>query len=774
MNLLLHITCAAGLESLLQQELADIGLTDCQLAHAGLLTCQATLEQAYQAVMWSRLASRVLVHLFDTPVPRQHERDVAEEIYQAARDFDWSLIFGVEQTLALDVQPEPDLPVNPRFATMRFKDGLVDSFRETTGRRPSIDLQQPSVRLLAEPGRQQHRFWLDFGGGSLHRRGYRVAMTPAPLKENLAAALPRQAGWPGAFQSLFDPMCGSGTLLIEACLMAADVAPGLLRATRGERFGFGGWLGHQPERWQQVVADASNRQQAGLARPLPVILGYDADPQAIDATMQNWLAAGLPRRTPQLAVSALRDWPADLAAMLAPSALIICNPPYGERLGERDQGRALYLGLSLRLQQSLPGQQAAVLASRVESADLLALAEPATSRFYNGRLPVYLRQGIIQPLQQQSLVTSWQPGSYSGDGQDFANRLLKNVRALFKTARREQVSSLRIYDADLPDFNFAIDLYDQRLHVQEYAPPKTIDPDVARQRLQLALHICRQILGLSREQIFIKTRQRQRGNQQYTRQQEQPQRRIDAKQLVREGDGWFLVNLTDYLDAGLFLDHRPLRLRIGAEAAGKRVLNLFAYTCTASVHAALGGASQVTSVDLSGRYLDWGRDNFLVNGLDLDDPAFSFIEADVFEWLKDCRERYDLIFIDPPTFSNSKKFQGTFDVQRDHVALLKRALNRLSPDGVLYFSNNFRRFEFNYPAFDAYTVQEMTRETIGFDFQRSASIHQAWRIGHPAVTGAVAGAADESEAALNPDHPAHDQMPASVLVKPGRRGQFRP
>lgn len=724
----LRVTCADGLETLLSEEIKALGVDSVEI-QPGRCSVQATLEQAYRVALWSRTASRVFLFLFDVTPTDRHERDVAEEIFTAAREFDWSLLFPVQATFALDVQADPKLPLNPRFATLRFKDGLVDSYRELTGRRPSIDLEAPDIQLMVQAGFEQHQFWLDFGGGSLHRRGYRTQMTPAPLKENLAAALLLQSGWPGSFQALLDPACGSGTLLIEALWLWTDIAPGLLRAEQ-DGFGFYAWQGHRQAMWDEICAEAQHRRTLGQAKPAPLMMGFDAEESALTATWQNATTAGLDRRALQLAHLSLAQWPTDLAKQLGSNALVICNPPYGERLGVRDHTRAWYLGLNLKLQEHLAGNTAAVLAAQIECADLLQLAEPTTHRFYNGRLSVYLRTGRIQPLAEQRLIFHWQPVTYTGEGQDFANRLQKNIKHLFKLARRDQIGSLRLYDADLPDYNLAIDLYDQRLHVQEYAPPKSVDPEQAKKRLQLALHICRQVLGLSREQIFIKTRQRQRGNQQYTRQEQT--RRVDAKQLVQEGQGWFLINMTDYLDTGLFLDHRPLRLDLAEQAEGLRVLNLFSYTCTASVHAALGGASKVTSVDLSGRYLDWGRDNFLVNGFYLEDDRYQFIEADVFEWLKDHTGKFDLIFVDPPTFSNSKKFQGTFDVQRDHVALLKRALNRLSPEGSLYFSNNYRRFELDEMALQGYAIECITRQTIGFDFQRSPGIHQAWQIRHSA------------------------------------------
>ena len=180
------------------------------------------------------------------------------------------------------------------------------------------------------------------------------------------------------------------------------------------------------------------------------------------------------------------------------------------------------------------------------------------------------------------------------------------------------------------------------------------------------------------------------------------------------------------------MDHRQIRLRIAKEARGKHFLNLYSYTSTASLHTALGGAASTTSVDLSNTYLSWSKENFVLNGLTVDhaDEQHMFFASDCFEWLKEGHEKYDLIFIDPPTFSNSKKFYGTFDVQRDHVSLLKRAMNRLNSEGTLYFSNNYRGFELDEELEALYDVEEITSETIGLDFKRNQKIHRAWKIKH--------------------------------------------
>ena len=721
------VTCADGLETLLQEELEGLGVQNIE-RFPGRLVFKGTLEHAYRICMWSRLASRVLTPIHVHELEFSHDaRDVAEELYEGAMNFDWSLIFAPQSTFAVRLHIEREIKVNSQFATLRVKDGIVDSFMEAVGKRPSIDIKQPEITIYALAGKTEHTYCLDLSGDSLHKRGYRRYMTDAPIKENLAAAILQKAKLLAKRPDIFlDPMCGSGTFIIEALMMLTDRAPGLVR-----RFGFNGWNGHDHDLWMSIKAEAAERHQTALEQPLPKFYAFDADWEAVKATKQNIIAAGFERVLDQIQIEerTLADWPNFEAE--GKTAFIVTNPPYGERLGDKASNRALYLGLSALLQKNFPNQTAAVIAAAVEQADVLALNDPQTMRLMNGKLPIYVRSGSVKPVAViKPFLETWQPQQFEAieGAEDFANRLQKNMQTLKKWAVKENIHCLRLYDADLPDFNVAVDLYGERLHVQEYAPPKKIDPEKAKKRFNLALQAIRAVTGLGRDAIFIKTRARQEGKTQYTKQSTASKRFI-----VQEGKAKILVNLTDYLDTGLFLDHRQIRLRIAQEARGKHFLNLYSYTSTASLHAALGGAASTTSVDLSNTYLNWSKENFVLNGLTVDhaDEQHQFFASDCFEWLKEGHEQYELIFIDPPTFSNSKKFYGTFDIQRDHLSLLKRAMNRLTTDGTLYFSNNYRGFEMDEEILAFFDVEEITSETIGPDFKRNQKIHRAWKITHP-------------------------------------------
>lgn len=306
----------------------------------------------------------------------------------------------------------------------------------------------------------------------------------------------------------------------------------------------------------------------------------------------------------------------------------------------------------------------------------------------------------------------------------FANRLRKNLRHLGKWARREGVTCYRVYDGDLPEYALAVDLYEGWAHVQEYAAPATVDPAVAQARLGAAMSVIPDAVGIPADRVVLKVRRRQKGLAQYERQATTGQFRT-----IHEGGLRFLVNLTDYLDTGLFLDHRPTRALIRGLAPGGRLLNLFAYTGTASVYAAAGGAVSTTTVDMSSVYLDWARRNMTLNGF-AEGRAHRFVRADCLAWLATPHpERYRVIFLDPPTFSNSTRMgEDTFEVQRDHVALINAAVRVLARDGVLLFSNNYRHFKMHRNALSDLTVEDISHATLPVDFHRNPKIHTCWRI----------------------------------------------
>ena len=441
----------------------------------------------------------------------------------------------------------------------------------------------------------------------------------------------------------------------------------------------------------------------------------------------------------------------------------MANPPYGERLGRDPDLPRLYAALGDALKRAFPGWRAAVFTANLGLAHRLRAVPERTQVLYNGTLrcrlycfpvPSSPQAVIATPPGRTALAETMAAGPVgnaagsgtldrraqetparaerlgaAGGAEMFANRLAKNMKSLARWARRAGVDCYRIYDADLPEFNLAIDLYQgegRYVYVQEHEAPPHIDAARAADRLEAALAMIIRLCAIPAAHLYVRKRRRQRGTEQY--------RKLAAGgelREVRENGCRFLVNLTDYLDTGLFLDHRPTRALIGELARGRRFLNLFGYTGTATVYAALGGASSTTTVDLSRTYLDWARRNLEVN--DITGPEHALVQADCLAWLEETTlradERFGLIFSDPPTFSNSKRMRETFDVERDHLALIRAAARLLAPDGVMIFSTNRRHMKLDEPAIAALglRIEDLTRSTIPPDFARNPRVHRCWR-----------------------------------------------
>jgi len=684
----------------------------------------------------------------------------AEDLYHGVLDVEWQDHLLPDGTLAVEFSGHGSGIDNTHFGALKVKDAIVDKLRTPSGERPSVDKLNPDLRVHLRLDRGEAILSLDLSGHSLHQRGYRLQQGAAPLKENLATAILIRAGWPRIAAeggALADPMCGVGTFLVEAAMIAADIAPNLKRT----RWGFSAWLGHVPAMWRKLHDEALARAEAGLAKPPSWIRGYEADPRLIQPARNNVERAGLSDwiKVYQGEVATFEPRPDQHQ-----KGLVICNPPYGERLGDEASLLYLYQNLGERLRQACLNWEAAVFTGAPDLGKRMGIRSHKQYSFWNGALPCKLllikvlpdqfvtgerrtpeqRQAAREQAEQVDTtpavadpyarvnkngnpvkpvpapVPVVEQARLSEGGQMFANRLQKNLKTLGKWARREGIDCYRVYDADMPEYAMAIDLYHDWVHVQEYAAPKSIDPEKASARLYDALAAIPQALNIDKSRVIIKRRERQSGTRQYERQSAQGQ-----FTQVQEGGVQLLVNLTDYLDTGLFLDHRPMRLRIQKEAAGKRFLNLFCYTATASVHAAKGGARSTTSVDLSKTYLDWARRNLSLNGFS---DKNRLEQGDVMAWLQASRDEYDLIFIDPPTFSNSKRMEGVFDVQRDHVELLDLAVARLAAGGVVYFSNNFRKFQLDANLAERYAVEEITAQTVDQDFARNGKIHRAWKI----------------------------------------------
>ncbi|KLU16237.1 MULTISPECIES: bifunctional 23S rRNA (guanine(2069)-N(7))-methyltransferase RlmK/23S rRNA (guanine(2445)-N(2))-methyltransferase RlmL [Xenorhabdus] len=703
----LFASTARGLEELLKNELEILGAQSCRIAQGGV-HFQGDDRMMYKSLLWSRLASRIMMPLNEFKVYSDLD------LYLGVQSIDWSEIFSVDSTFSVHFNGTNEEIRNTQYGALKVKDAIVDSFMRKIKQRPDVAKQQPDVRIQVFLNKEKATVSLDLSGDSLHIRGYRDLAGQAPLKENLAAAIILRSGW-NAGTPMVDPMCGSGTLLIEAAMMAADCAPGLYR----KHWGFTSWLQFNETIWREVTTEAQVRFRKGLQETTSRFFGIDIDRRVMDMARSNARRAG---------VSQLIQFQQGDASKLenplpeGAEGTVLSNPPYGERLESEPALIALHSVLGRVMKARFPGWRLSLFSASPELLGCLQLRAEREFKAKNGPLDCIQKNYFIQKSEQ---LTDKPQSLDIGIAEDYANRLRKNEKKISKWAKQQGIDCYRLYDADLPEYNVAVDRYADKIVVQEYAPPKSVDVNKARQRLFDVISATMNVLGLSSNQLILKTRQRQKGKSQYEKMAEKQE-----FFLVNEYGAKFWVNLTDYLDTGLFLDHRIARKKLGEMSRGKDFLNLFAYTGSATVHAGLGGARSTTTVDMSRTYLEWAEKNLQANGLT--GHQHRLIQADCLGWLAQTREQFDVIFIDPPTFSNSKRMENTFDVQRDHIELMKQLKRLLRPGGTLMFSNNKRGFKMDFAELNklGLVANEITEKTLSQDFTRNNQIHNCWLLHH--------------------------------------------
>ena len=839
-----------GLEWVLARELEAIGARDLRI---GRRTIEFSAEPGseretlYRAVLESRVAIRVLEPLGRFRV------DSPETLYRAMQEIDWTEQLRVSDTLRVDAAIHDTFLTHSLYAAQIIKDAVVDQLRTPSGRRPSVQLRGATLRLALHLVGDVATIFRDAAGRSLHQRGWRMGEVEAPLSEVLAAGMLAIAGWwrPGATgdattgEPILDPMCGSGTLVIEAATIAAGMAPGLWRARRTAH-GFFRFRDYDKLLAERLVADL----EARVCQPAGQCAASDLDPRAVEAAQACAAAAGVAGSI------AIEQRHFEDVRPAAAAGLVLTNPPYGERLPLPRAG-ALFRRLGDWLVARCGGWRAAILAADTPAATHLGLRPVYRIPLMNGPIPcrlleltlreratpsspsrpslkaenqtqlppsapapapapsasapsetappvsaetvtdasrdraeldepwrfrpeeersskgpdgersrrgdsdrpgavvapgvplsestttpltgVALADSTTTPLADAALASSSEAPTVPGVAPsrprtravadqigDFRRRLAKRYKHLAKWARRQGIEAFRIYDRDIPEIPLAIDWYAGWLHASEYDRPHErteIEHDVWLDRM---IEAAADELGVPPNQTFLKVRRRQRGGGQYEK--------LDARKTlltVKEGGLEFEVNLSDYLDTGLFLDHRQTRALVRDEAAGKRFLNLFCYTGSFSVYAAAGGAVETTSVDLSNTYLDWTRTNLSRNAFK-DAGRHRTVRDEARGFLEHRGRRgeppFDLVVVDPPTFSRSARSETPWDVERDHAELLELVARNLVPGGVVYFSTNFRRFHLDVERLAAlYEIREITNRTIPEDF-RNARIHRGWRL----------------------------------------------
>tara|TARA_B100000767_G_C19771907_1_gene540497 strand:+ start:936 stop:3248 length:2313 start_codon:yes stop_codon:yes gene_type:complete len=759
-------TCPKGLEHQLGLELLRLGAAEIQESVAACYF-DADLAAAYEVCLWSRLANRVALVLLRNRI------DSEQSLYETVTHLPWSDYFSPDKTLLVDFNGTSADIRDSRFGAKRVKDAINDSFLSSVNQRLVIDEERPDILVYGRLFNGRFTLALDLVGESLHQRGYRSRGGMAPLKENLAAAILLQSDWPAICEaggSFVDPMCGSGTLLIEAALMAANIPPTFLR-TRG-LVGNGHWCltelsNFDQDVWQETLSRQSLAAEEGCKQQSITLLGFDIDSRTVALANENITLAGL---ADWLSVEISSVAELSLPDDLQPGLLVV-NPPYGERLGEVDELVPVYQQLGRLLKQSCMGWQASVFTGNKDLGWQTGLRSWRQHKLYNGAIACQVQRYRVD--EKSIAVDLTDRGKkvltiddLSDNAKMLANRLIKNRRRLKPWLKQQKNACFRVYDADLPEYALAIDCYvaleklaadanddqgpypvknrgvspyknipsplpkrmplalpEMHIHLQEYAAPATIDAGLARKRVKDAVAAVSAVFECPLERIYLKRRERQRGNSQYQKTDAQ-----DSALVVSEHGHLLKINLQRYLDSGLFLDHRPVRVLIADEVADKRFLNLFSYTCSASVYAAKAGASQSLSIDMSNNYLNWARHNFALNDVDVN--QHQLLRADCSEWLKTATDMFDCILLDPPSFSNSKRMEHTLDISRDHVDLIQLAMRRLTAKGSLYFSNNKRGFKLSVELSSQYLIDDLTRVTLDPDFDRGRPAHQCWRLKH--------------------------------------------
>lgn len=749
-------TCPKGFEKLLAEELASFHIPQVRQLR-GQVAFGGELADAYRACLWSRLASRVLLVL-----ARVGAAD-ADALYEGVQSIDWSAHLAPGATFVIDSHGTNDNLRNTQFVALRSKDAISDQLFSARGMRPVVNTDAPDVIVDVRLQRERATVSIDLTGEPLFHRGYdsRAARKVAPLRADYAAMVLAAGRWYRNVRHgapvLAALWAGQGAVLVEAAAEALDRAPGLLRA----RWGFEGWAGHDADAWDELLAEADERATAGEKNSL-ALYACDTRPGAEAACRGALRAAGLDCELTFAPAAEVLD----AARAAGDDALVTCDLSW---LSEDD----LALEASaLTAMSAAAGMNVAALV-RDSSVDAAVQAAPAeVFDVIQGREPAYVRCFDAVPGQaapEPACVT------LAGGGRvpvlvpasdQFAARLAKVAKLRAKWARREDVSCYRVYDADLPDYAVAIELYQgldgkgRWLQVSEYAAPKEIDADLARRRLMDVLAIAPRVMGIDPSNVNLRVRTRARGGSQYADEGSAAAtpaagefsrlrgQRADMRNrhkpsltdlprgahLIDEGGLTFEVNFSARLDCGIFLDHRDTRAEVREmmkkTLGSKRFLNLFAYTGTATCYAADGGAKFTTTVDLSRPSLDWARRNMARNGFT--GPEHEFVQADVIQWVSEqrhTRNRWDLVFCDVPTFSNSQRMKkSSWDVQRDHSELIIGVSRLLTRNGCAIFSCNLRGFKPDVEALQkaGVVIEDITASTIPEDFKRNAKIHHAY------------------------------------------------
>jgi 23S rRNA (guanine2445-N2)-methyltransferase / 23S rRNA (guanine2069-N7)-methyltransferase len=696
-------TSTFGLEAVVVRELEALGYEG-KVVQPGRIGFRAEPAAVARANLWLRSSDRLLLRLGTF----------------GAQDF--GTLF--DQTFALPwerwLPRAAAFPVTGRSVKSELssvpacqkivKKAVVEKLRSAHG---VTDLPETGAVFRIEVALLQNRatLTLDTSGAGLHKRGYRKLYGTTQLKETLAAGMLALTYWRPE-RPLLDPFCGTGTIPIEAALMGGHIAPGL-----GRSFAAEDWPTLETKLWTEAREEARD-----VARPLSSlqIVGSDIDQEVLSLARYHARQAGVS--------AALRFERRDFNDLRCDReyGCLIANPPYGDRTGDREKVQVLYRKIPDVLRR-FPTWSHYILTSHPDFEQLIGQEADRRRKLYNGKIPCTYFQfhGPHPESKKQGADVEPAFGGLSEKARDqaelFRNRLKKRARHLRRWPGRG-ITCYRLYERDIKEVPLIVDRYGEYIHISEIVFSHSRSAAEQADWLDLMARTAAEVMEVDESRVFVKRRERQRGAAQHSRLAR------DTKELiVEEGGLRFLVNLSDYIDTGLFLDHRITREMVREEACGKRFLNLFSYTGAFTIYAAAGGARSATSVDFSRSYLAWAKTNMKLNGLG--DFEHRAIQDDAHHFLEEhpAGPAYDLAVVDPPTFSNSKKLDRDWDIQRDHVALLNRLLALMTPEGMIFFSTNFRRFKLAENEIEAASIEDITAKTIPPDF-RNKKVHRCWKI----------------------------------------------
>ena len=697
-------TTAFGLEAVVRRELAALGY-DGEIIAPGWIRFGGDELAVCRANLWLRAADRVLVQI-DTFAADDFE--ALFENTKLAAWHEWIPADGTFPVIGRSIKSQlSSVPACQRAVKKAVVESLLAAHLTDT-----LPETGPQYKIEVAILKNQVSLTIDTTGQSLHKRGYRTSAAAAPLKETLAAAMVMLSFW-NSDRPLIDPFCGSGTIPIEAALIGRNIAPG-----SGRTFAAEDWPAVAADRWRQARDEAL---ELALPEFSERLVGTDTDERVLSAARRNAEQAGVSDQVhfQQKSFSELSSQ--------RNHGCVITNPPYGKRIGEQRELESLYHSIPEVLRK-LPTWSHFILTAYPDFEGVIERQADRRRKLYNGRIECTYYQ-FHGPKQGEAAEPSNAAAVFGGLSEKvreqadlFGRRLQKRARHLRRWPTKQGITCYRLYERDVPEIPLIVDRYEDHLHITEYDRPHDRDAGQHADWLDLMMRKAAEVLDVDHRKVFLKCRRRQRGRSQHG---QLADRRYEV--TVREAGLRFIVNLSDYVDTGLFLDHRITRSMVREAAEGATFLNLFGYTGGFTVYAAAGGAARTTTVDWSHTYLDWSKRNLCLN--EFESERHRFVRADAASYLQQLprHETYDLAVVDPPTFSNRKGVDDHWDVQRDHVELLNELMLRMKPGGQIYFATNFRRFKLDEAAIQSASIFEISRQTVPSDF-RNRRVHRCWRL----------------------------------------------